>query len=74
MYRLHLQLVYRMESLKITMSYSNISRVIVYPILFIMMIENILYFFNFYKSLIFDIINCTVHPKQCGKKTRWRPF
>ena len=45
MYRLHLQLVYHMEGLKITMSYSNISRVIVYPILFIMMIENIVYIF-----------------------------
>ena len=45
MYRLHLQLVYRMEGLKITMLYSNISRVIVYPILFIIMIENIVFFF-----------------------------
>ena len=70
MYRLHLQLVYRMECLKITMSYSNISRVIVYPILFIMMIENILDFFIFYKLLMFDIINCTVRPKQYCKKTR----
>ncbi len=64
MYRLHLQLVYGMEGLKITMSYSNIARVIVYPILFIMMIENILDFFIFYKLLMFDIINCTVRPKQ----------
>ena len=47
MYRLHLQLVYRMECLKITMSYSNISGVIVYPILFIMMnILNFLIFVN----------------------------
>ena len=45
MYRLHLQLVYRMEGLKLKMSFSNISRVIMYPILFIMMIENILDFF-----------------------------
>ena len=72
MYHLHLQLGYRMEVLKITKSYSNISRV--YPILFIMMIENILDFFIFYKLLMFDIINCTVRPKQYGKKTRWRPF
>ena len=49
MYRLHLQLVYRMEGLKKTMSYSNIARVIVYPIIFILMIENILDFFIFYK-------------------------
>ena len=51
MYRLHLQLVYCMECLKITMSYSNISNVIVYPILFIMMIEHILRLFYFF-------INC----------------
>ena len=43
---MHLRFVYGMGGLKITMTYSNISRVIVYPILFISKIERYINFSN----------------------------